>query len=128
MPSGLQTLTHTWHQIHVLAPCFWAYHCLRCWCFTGRGWSGEAILLPHLSAPSVCLQNCVFVKDFYDIYPHGPTLTFGIIRDTFKGDYTCIVTFRENGRAYNLTRTVRMKVVGKEGKLRQEMGKDPGTN
>ncbi|XP_014462600.1 interleukin-1 receptor accessory protein isoform X3 [Alligator mississippiensis] len=61
-------------------------------------------------------KNCVFVKDFYDIYPHGPTLTFGIIRDTFKGDYTCIVTFRENGRAYNLTRTVRMKVVGSPNK------------
>ncbi|XP_025067512.1 interleukin-1 receptor accessory protein isoform X3 [Alligator sinensis] len=61
-------------------------------------------------------KNCVFVKDFYDIYPHGPTLTFGIIRDTFKGDYTCIVTFQENGRAYNLTRTVRMKVVGSPNK------------
>ncbi|XP_019388458.1 PREDICTED: interleukin-1 receptor accessory protein isoform X1 [Crocodylus porosus] len=61
-------------------------------------------------------KNCVFVKDFYDIYPHGPNLTFGIIRDTFKGDYTCIVTFQENGRAYNLTRTVRMKVVGSPNK------------
>lgn len=50
---------------------------------------------------------------FYERYPQGPRLVIGIVRSAYKGNYTCIVTFKDHGRTYNLTRTIKMKVVGK---------------
>ncbi|KAL2301190.1 hypothetical protein Nmel_011751 [Mimus melanotis] len=57
--------------------------------------------------------DCISVDGFYERYPQGPRLVIGIVRSAYKGNYTCIVTFKDHGRTYNLTRTIRMKVVGK---------------
>ncbi|XP_060098769.1 interleukin-1 receptor accessory protein [Heteronotia binoei] len=58
------------------------------------------------------LRNCKLMEDFYERYPNGLNLTFGIVREVFMGDYTCSVTYKENGQDFNLTRTLRIKVVG----------------
>ncbi|XP_057887236.1 interleukin-1 receptor accessory protein isoform X1 [Melospiza georgiana] len=60
--------------------------------------------------------NCNSVDGFYERYPQGPRLVIGIVRSAYKGNYTCIVTFKDHGRTYNLTRTVKMKVVGSPNK------------
>lgn len=73
-----------------------------------------SILLNHkLKYFSAWLQNCNSVDGFYERYPQGPRLVIGIVRSAYKGNYTCIVTFKDHGRTYNLTRTIKMKVVGK---------------
>ncbi|PKK20928.1 interleukin 1 receptor accessory protein [Columba livia] len=56
--------------------------------------------------------NCNFVHNFNERYPRGPRFVIGIVRSVYEGNYTCIVTFKDHGRAYNLTRTIKMKVVG----------------
>uniref|UniRef100_A0A8C8SJB6 Interleukin 1 receptor accessory protein n=1 Tax=Pelusios castaneus TaxID=367368 RepID=A0A8C8SJB6_9SAUR len=83
-------------------------------------YTNEKIMCPDIDGfypPSVTptvnwYRNCVLVKDFHDRYPEGPKLSIGIVRSVYEGNYTCIVTYQENGRTYNLTRTVTMKVVG----------------
>uniref|UniRef100_A0A8C5TZJ5 Interleukin 1 receptor accessory protein n=1 Tax=Malurus cyaneus samueli TaxID=2593467 RepID=A0A8C5TZJ5_9PASS len=60
--------------------------------------------------------NCTSVDGFYERYPQGPRLVIGIVRSAYKGNYTCIVTFKDHGRTYNLTRTIKMKVVGSPNK------------
>ncbi|XP_039412851.1 interleukin-1 receptor accessory protein isoform X3 [Corvus cornix cornix] len=60
--------------------------------------------------------NCNSVDNFYERYPQGPKLVIGIVRSAYKGNYTCIVTFKDHGRTYNLTRTIKMKVVGSPNK------------
>ncbi|XP_027643031.2 interleukin-1 receptor accessory protein isoform X1 [Falco peregrinus] len=57
--------------------------------------------------------NCNLVKGFYI---QGPRLVIGIVRSAYRGNYTCIVTFKDHGRTYNLTRTIKMKVVGSPNK------------
>ncbi|XP_037764659.1 interleukin-1 receptor accessory protein isoform X1 [Chelonia mydas] len=86
--------------------------------------TNEKIICPDIDGfypPSVTptvnwYRNCVLVKGFHDRYPEGPTLIIGIVRNVYKGNYTCIVSYKENGRTYNLTRTIRMKVVGSPAK------------
>ncbi|XP_073215130.1 interleukin-1 receptor accessory protein isoform X4 [Lepidochelys kempii] len=86
--------------------------------------TNEKIICPDIDGfypPSVTptvnwYRNCVLVKGFHDRYPEGPTLIIGIVRSVYKGNYTCIVSYKENGRTYNLTRTIRMKVVGSPAK------------
>lgn len=53
------------------------------------------------------------ISGFCERCPQGPRLVIGIVRSAYKGNYTCIVTFEDHGRTYNLTRTIKMKVVGK---------------
>ncbi|XP_068020164.1 interleukin-1 receptor accessory protein isoform X4 [Melanerpes formicivorus] len=60
--------------------------------------------------------NCNLVDGFYERYPQGPRLVISIVRSPYKGNYTCIVTFKDHGRTYNLTRTIKMKVVGSPNK------------
>ncbi|XP_063264120.1 interleukin-1 receptor accessory protein-like isoform X1 [Prinia subflava] len=60
--------------------------------------------------------DCHSVDGFYERYPQGPRLVIGIVRSAYKGNYTCIVTFKDHGRTYNLTRTIKMKVVGSPNK------------
>ncbi|XP_048362445.1 interleukin-1 receptor accessory protein isoform X2 [Sphaerodactylus townsendi] len=68
--------------------------------------------LPAGTKPKVqWLRNCVSVEGFHERYPNGLVLTFGVVRETFKGDYTCVVTYKENGQDFVLTRTLRIKVV-----------------
>lgn len=50
---------------------------------------------------------------FNERHPQGSKLVIGVVRSAYEGNYTCIVTFKDHGRTYNLTRTVKMKVVGK---------------
>ncbi|XP_030431598.1 interleukin-1 receptor accessory protein isoform X1 [Gopherus evgoodei] len=86
--------------------------------------TNEKIICPDIDGfypPSVTptvnwYRNCVLVKGFHDRYPEGPTLIIGIVRSVYEGNYTCIVSYKENGRTYNLTRTIRMKVVGSPDK------------
>ncbi|XP_053930244.1 interleukin-1 receptor accessory protein isoform X1 [Cuculus canorus] len=60
--------------------------------------------------------NCDLVDGFNERYPQGPRLVIGIVRSVYEGNYTCIVTFKDHGRTYNLTRTIKMKVVGSPNK------------
>ncbi|XP_050164198.1 interleukin-1 receptor accessory protein isoform X3 [Myiozetetes cayanensis] len=60
--------------------------------------------------------NCNSVDGFNERYPQGPRLVIVIVRSAYKGNYTCIVTFKDHGRTYNLTRTIKMKVVGSPNK------------
>ncbi|KFU84276.1 Interleukin-1 receptor accessory protein, partial [Chaetura pelagica] len=60
--------------------------------------------------------NCNLVDGFYERYVHGPRLVIGIVRSVYRGNYTCIVTFKDRGRTYTLTRTINMKVVGSPNK------------
>ncbi|XP_062462260.1 interleukin-1 receptor accessory protein isoform X2 [Pezoporus occidentalis] len=60
--------------------------------------------------------NCNLVDGFYERYPQGTRLVIGIVRSVYRGNYTCIVTFKDHGRTYNLTRTINMKVVGSPNK------------
>ncbi|KAJ7324625.1 hypothetical protein JRQ81_017645 [Phrynocephalus forsythii] len=57
-------------------------------------------------------MNCNLVDRFYERHPRGINLTFGIVREVYEGNYTCVVTYKENGRDFSLTRTLRVKVVG----------------
>nr|XP_025949279.1 interleukin-1 receptor accessory protein isoform X1 [Dromaius novaehollandiae]XP_025949280.1 interleukin-1 receptor accessory protein isoform X1 [Dromaius novaehollandiae]XP_025949281.1 interleukin-1 receptor accessory protein isoform X1 [Dromaius novaehollandiae]XP_025949282.1 interleukin-1 receptor accessory protein isoform X1 [Dromaius novaehollandiae] len=61
-------------------------------------------------------RNCKLVDGFYERYPQGPKLVIGIVRSVYEGNYTCIVTFKDHRRTYNLTRTIKMKVVGSPNK------------
>ncbi|XP_061201738.1 interleukin-1 receptor accessory protein isoform X2 [Neopsephotus bourkii] len=60
--------------------------------------------------------NCNLVDGFCERHPQGPRLVIGIVRSAYRGNYTCIVTFKDHGRTYNLTRTINMKVVGSPNK------------
>uniref|UniRef100_A0A8B9FIL0 Interleukin 1 receptor accessory protein n=1 Tax=Amazona collaria TaxID=241587 RepID=A0A8B9FIL0_9PSIT len=60
--------------------------------------------------------NCNLVDHFYERYPQGPRLVIGVVRSVYRGNYTCIVTFKDHGRTYNLTRVINMKVVGSPNK------------
>lgn len=48
-------------------------------------------------------------------YPSGLNLTFVYVREVYGANYTCLVTYTESGRDFSLTRTLQVKVVGKEG-------------
>ncbi|XP_075794384.1 interleukin-1 receptor accessory protein isoform X2 [Pelodiscus sinensis] len=83
-------------------------------------YTNEKIVCPDIDGfypPSITptvnwYRNCVLVKNFHDRYPEGPILSIGIVREVYHGNYTCIVTYKESGRTFNLTRTIRMEVVG----------------
>ncbi|XP_077204112.1 interleukin-1 receptor accessory protein-like [Paroedura picta] len=66
------------------------------------------------------LKSCSPMTNFPERYPNGLNLTFGIVRDTYEGDYTCRVAYSESGQNFVLTRTLRIKVVGAP-----EKGKPP---
>uniref|UniRef100_A0A670YSQ8 Interleukin 1 receptor accessory protein n=1 Tax=Pseudonaja textilis TaxID=8673 RepID=A0A670YSQ8_PSETE len=46
-----------------------------------------------------------------DRIPNGLNLTFAIVETAYEGEYTCVASYRENGRDFSLTRTMRVKVV-----------------
>ncbi|KAH0624219.1 hypothetical protein JD844_007784 [Phrynosoma platyrhinos] len=71
-------------------------------------------MLRYLKANNLLLLDaefCTLVDKFHERKVYGVNLTFLIVRQTYDGDYTCIATYRENGRDFNLTRTFRVKVV-----------------
>ncbi|XP_063772529.1 interleukin-1 receptor accessory protein isoform X2 [Pseudophryne corroboree] len=55
--------------------------------------------------------NCSLVDRYLDRDPDGLNLIFFIMSDRYEGNYTCIVSYEENGRFYNLTRTVYVKAI-----------------
>ncbi|XP_066476387.1 interleukin-1 receptor accessory protein [Tiliqua scincoides] len=57
-------------------------------------------------------MDCRIMVNYVERYPAGLNLTFGFVREVYKGDYTCVVTYKENGRDFSLTRTQRVRVVG----------------
>ncbi|XP_077146416.1 interleukin-1 receptor accessory protein isoform X1 [Ranitomeya variabilis] len=56
-------------------------------------------------------MNCALVKGFVGRHPDGLSLHFVYVVQRFEGNYTCIVSYEENGRAYNLTRTTYVKTI-----------------
>ncbi|XP_045439787.1 interleukin-1 receptor accessory protein isoform X5 [Pipistrellus kuhlii] len=57
-------------------------------------------------------MGCRKVQDFHNVIPEGMNLSFLLALYSNNGNYTCVVTYPENGRAFNLTRTLAVKVVG----------------
>uniref|UniRef100_G1P5G1 Interleukin-1 receptor accessory protein n=1 Tax=Myotis lucifugus TaxID=59463 RepID=G1P5G1_MYOLU len=57
-------------------------------------------------------MGCHKVQDFHNVVPEGMNLSFLLALFSNNGNYTCVVTYPENGRAFNLTRTLAVKVVG----------------
>ncbi|XP_061493608.1 interleukin-1 receptor accessory protein isoform X2 [Rhineura floridana] len=63
-------------------------------------------------------KKCTLVDNFTERYPNGINLTFVFVRESYQDDYTCIVSYKENGRDFKLTRTLRVKVVGSPDKAK----------
>ncbi|XP_015991819.1 interleukin-1 receptor accessory protein isoform X5 [Rousettus aegyptiacus] len=57
-------------------------------------------------------MGCHKIQDFNNVVPEGMNLSFLIAMVSNNGDYTCVVTYPENGRTFHLTRTLTVKVVG----------------
>lgn len=57
-------------------------------------------------------MGCQKVQGFHNVVPEGMNLSFLLALFSNNGNYTCVVTYPENGRAFNLTRTLAVKVVG----------------
>ncbi|XP_030889095.1 interleukin-1 receptor accessory protein isoform X2 [Leptonychotes weddellii] len=57
-------------------------------------------------------MGCQKIEDFNNVIPDGLKLSFLIALVSNNGDYTCVVTYQENGRTFHLTRTLSVKVVG----------------
>ncbi|XP_024898079.1 interleukin-1 receptor accessory protein isoform X2 [Pteropus alecto] len=57
-------------------------------------------------------MGCHKIQDFNNVVPEGMNLSFLIALVSNNGDYTCVVTYAENGRTFHLTRTLTVKVVG----------------
>ncbi|OCT80674.1 interleukin-1 receptor accessory protein isoform X1 [Xenopus laevis] len=62
--------------------------------------------------PSVTWYKDCISEKFYERVPKGLNLTFLVVRSNYQGNYTCIVTYEDNGKIYNLTRTSEVTVVG----------------
>ncbi|KAG8581533.1 hypothetical protein GDO81_007714 [Engystomops pustulosus] len=56
-------------------------------------------------------MNCILVDGFVDRDPKGLSLQFINVLQKYEGNYTCIVSYDENGRPYNLTRTIYVKTI-----------------
>ncbi|XP_072474960.1 interleukin-1 receptor accessory protein isoform X2 [Notamacropus eugenii] len=56
-------------------------------------------------------MNCDEVNNFNKIVVNGTELIFAYVFASNAGFYTCVVTYPENGRMFNLTRTMEVKVV-----------------
>ncbi|XP_075717899.1 interleukin-1 receptor accessory protein isoform X3 [Rhinoderma darwinii] len=59
-------------------------------------------------------MNCSLVDEYVDRHPQGLSLQFSYVLQRYEGNYTCIVSYEENGKAYNLTRTIYVKTIGGE--------------
>ncbi|XP_044525440.1 interleukin-1 receptor accessory protein [Gracilinanus agilis] len=53
---------------------------------------------------------CDIVKNFFKVDVNGTELIFTYVLTSNSANYTCVVTYPENGRIFNLTRTVEVKV------------------
>ncbi|XP_008007716.3 interleukin-1 receptor accessory protein isoform X2 [Chlorocebus sabaeus] len=57
-------------------------------------------------------MGCYKIQNFNNVIPEGMNLSFLIAFISNNGNYTCVVTYPENGRTFHLTRTLTVKVVG----------------
>ncbi|XP_036059270.1 interleukin-1 receptor accessory protein isoform X1 [Onychomys torridus] len=67
---------------------------------------------PSVKPAITWYKGCTEIVDFHNVVPDGMNLTFFIPLVSNNGNYTCVVTYSENGRHFHLTRTVSVKVVG----------------
>ncbi|XP_010622409.1 interleukin-1 receptor accessory protein isoform X2 [Fukomys damarensis] len=68
---------------------------------------------PSTVKPNVTwYMDCSLIKDFHNVLPDGMNLSFFIPFTSNNGNYTCVVTYPENGRVFSFTRSVTVKVVG----------------
>ncbi|KAH0506415.1 Interleukin-1 receptor accessory protein [Microtus ochrogaster] len=67
---------------------------------------------PSVKPAVTWYKGCTEIVDFHNVLPEGMNLTFFIPLVSNKGNYTCVVTYLENGRLFHLTRTMSVKVVG----------------
>ncbi|XP_032755939.1 interleukin-1 receptor accessory protein isoform X1 [Rattus rattus] len=68
---------------------------------------------PSSVKPSVTwYKGCTEIVNFHNVHPEGMNLSFFIPLVSNNGNYTCVVTYPENGRLFRLTRTMTVKVVG----------------
>ncbi|XP_043850487.1 interleukin-1 receptor accessory protein isoform X2 [Dromiciops gliroides] len=56
-------------------------------------------------------MNCIKVNNFNKVEVNGTEIIFTYVLQANAAFYTCVVTYPENGRTFNLTRTVEVKVV-----------------
>ncbi|XP_006897135.1 PREDICTED: interleukin-1 receptor accessory protein [Elephantulus edwardii] len=57
-------------------------------------------------------KGCYVIQDFHSVKPDGMILSFTFTTVSANDNYTCVVTYPENGRTFHLTRTLTVKVVG----------------
>ncbi|XP_048660038.1 interleukin-1 receptor accessory protein isoform X1 [Marmota marmota marmota] len=57
-------------------------------------------------------MGCYKIQNFINVLPGGMNLSFLIPFISNNGNYTCVVTYPENGRTFHLTRSLTVKVVG----------------
>ncbi|XP_075823766.1 interleukin-1 receptor accessory protein isoform X2 [Microtus pennsylvanicus] len=67
---------------------------------------------PSVKPAVTWYKGCTEIVDFHNVLPEGMNLTFFIPLVSNNGNYTCVVTYPENGRLFHLTRTMSVKVVG----------------
>ncbi|XP_037694203.1 interleukin-1 receptor accessory protein isoform X2 [Choloepus didactylus] len=57
-------------------------------------------------------KGCDKVQGFSNVVPEGMKLSFLTALFSNNGNFTCVVTYPENGRIFHLTRTLTVRVVG----------------
>ncbi|KAM6223373.1 interleukin-1 receptor accessory protein isoform 2-T2 [Rhynchocyon petersi] len=57
-------------------------------------------------------KGCDIIEDFYSVKADGMILSFTFTTVSVNDNYTCVVMYPENGRTFQLTRTLTVKVVG----------------
>ncbi|XP_001498597.2 interleukin-1 receptor accessory protein isoform X5 [Equus przewalskii] len=67
---------------------------------------------PSVKPTVTWYMGCRKIEDFHNVVPEGMNLSFLIALVSNNGDYTCVVTYPENGRTFHLSRTLTVKVVG----------------
>ncbi|XP_006871933.1 PREDICTED: interleukin-1 receptor accessory protein isoform X2 [Chrysochloris asiatica] len=60
-------------------------------------------------------KGCTKVHDFNFVKPEGMNLSFTFTTVSLNGNYSCVVTYPENGRTFHLTRSFTVRVVGSPG-------------
>ncbi|KAM4888527.1 interleukin-1 receptor accessory protein isoform 2-T3 [Thomomys bottae] len=67
---------------------------------------------PSVKPTFTWYKDCSKIENFHNVMPDDINLSFHIPFISNNGNYTCVVTYPENGRIFHLTRTVIVKVVG----------------
>uniref|UniRef100_A0A8C5MHI4 Interleukin 1 receptor accessory protein n=1 Tax=Leptobrachium leishanense TaxID=445787 RepID=A0A8C5MHI4_9ANUR len=73
-------------------------------------------------------MDCNLVTGFVEREPLGLQLIFRTVRQHYEGNYTCVVTYEENGKMYTLTRTRRVKAYSSPSKSKPPSMTTPNNN